>query len=220
MTKDDFRNWYRSFAARFPAVSNWLAGLDNAAEVLEAWQETLAETDLDDAREVLRRWTEQDGEAIGTTDQERQAVARRVRHEAREAARQRRQSQRLLSAEGRATPEDEPRYRCHKCRDRGLVTVIDPVHFNVRGLIYDNLVVRCDCAEAERFSKERQGVNGKVYPVMQQYDRSRHFRCMDGVTKSVREEFHAWLGQRRQLQAEAMSNYEPGFAEFNEGAPA
>lgn len=74
MTKDEFRQWWRDFAGRFPSINEWLVklGTDVAQSQLEAWLEALANTDLRDALEVSREMSLGKCEPIGSFSSERE----------------------------------------------------------------------------------------------------------------------------------------------------
>ena len=191
MTGQEFTDWFEDFCETFPDVGIWLAGQPNCGGVLAKWAERLASADPRDCYAVTVAMSDFRLESIGTTDHERGGTGRRIAREASTFARERLQRDRIAEAVSHGD-DVERTYRCSCCRDSGLVTVVNPVAWNSRRLILDDMAVRCTCDAAKRYAKDRSGVKGEKFGPLQQYNRGRHFRAMDGITEDVRRGFREW----------------------------
>ncbi len=213
MNGEQFTAWWADFSATFPDVGTWLGGLPNADAVYAKWQEAIATADHQDCLAVTVAMSEFRLQPIGTTDHERGGTGRRIAREAATFARERFQRERIAQAVTHGD-DAERTYRCSRCRDSGLVTCVNPVAWNSRRLIIDDMAYRCTCDAASRYAKERSGVKGEKFGPLQQYNRGRHFRAMDGITADVRREFVVWIADtsRKALAYEehqAASEWQP-----------
>lgn len=131
MTRDEFRDWFRFFRARFPSITSWLGKFplahDSASEsqrlqptqkeILTGWHETLGKTELKDALEATRK--------LASGEEEMPPSFDRVAASVRMVALRIRRTQRF--AEPKQGDAKEPTFRCWRCTDTGFVPVIHPI---------------------------------------------------------------------------------------------
>jgi hypothetical protein len=182
MNNDEFRDWWSDFTANFPDVGIWVANLPNGRDVLTKWRDMLGAVEAADAAAVTQAIATGRLDPIGTTDHERGGTGRRIAREAKRFAIERVQRERIASTAG--CKDNERRYRCHVCRDTGLVTIVNRKAYETHGIVVANVNVRCNCDMGETWAHERSGT-GTKYPPLKLYNEHAHFRAMDGVTNGT-----------------------------------
>lgn len=221
MTRDEFRDWFRFFRARFPSITSWLGKFplahDSASEsqrlqptqkeILTGWHETLGKTELKDALEATRK--------LASGEEEMPPSFDRIPASVRMAALKMRRAQ--VFAAPKKTDTRETTYRCKLCQDSGFVPVIYPddvaeiervwpegppdrfnygdVYFHAGAVLrsaWSSLDCSCEMG-AVRQSKVR-------------YDAQRHCR-FDEINQDRYEQVRAWFAKRR--EAKRFQSWEP-----------
>ena len=113
------------------------------------------------------------------------------------------------------TPTREPTFRCPICRDRGIVSVIDPRYWRI-GIATD-CGVPCRCEAGDRWARP----SGKRTEWRARFYAPTMFPVMDGITETVLTAFREWLSDPDRLLSAAdseirsQSSYEPAFDRYN-----
>lgn len=148
MTPDEFDQWLDHHAGMYPGVKRWLAKPENEG-VEAAWERLLSRTSLEAAKRASMELFEQDEQPRGFGEHPR--AVKRLAWELRP------KQQVARKIDGQDT------FRCLRCRDSGVVSVVNPATLRAVWRDHESHGVRwcavaCDCEAGDHFVAPPKGV--------------------------------------------------------------
>lgn len=213
MDRDDFKRWYAAHRAAFPSVDSWMGKMPrepnqetgelSMREVLGQWFDALQAESLADCLAATRGMNRGDLEVPDS-----RAVENHARFVRRHAAEIRTSRTKQAAITPPKRVNGEIAYKCPKCWDTGLCTVLQPSAMRLvcRGEVehrsqLKTTGVRCHCDAGQNF-------RNTFFLELRE-----HSMCLAPASPTLEDvpRFVEWFDTR----AERMENYEPAFADFN-----
>ena len=206
MNAKELNEWVKFHTAAFPGLSGWL---DQHAETLELWMDTMSDVDLNCAKAATKAMHAGDLAEPNGYSKHPAAIRRHARDVAYRSA-----NPLEYTNENRRYVDGEEVFICHLCHDGGTIDVIHPktqrqARQGDDSINWRTCCVPCQCSSGDRW-RHYTTAGGKRIS-MPTYDDSRMFRVTGRIiSNSEKSGYMDWLGR----DAERAANYEPAFGEF------